>query len=152
MEWIVHSIFFLESSVSFLSVKIWMEGTYDMPYKNNFFVTTRPNRIGDFAEMQIISYNFIILKHIFRSIHNFERYWCWKSDYHFFGTICIANPWFSWCIVYDCNTRSIPNNSTCCKLRLVFSNIPQHKLRSLQRRRRKFIHWGGTRIFSNFLN
>ena len=30
-----------------LSVKIWMEGTYDMPYKNPyFFVTTEPNQMG----------------------------------------------------------------------------------------------------------
>ena len=39
-----------------------------------------------FAEMQINSYSFIILlKSIFRSIHNFEKFWCWKSDYHFLG-------------------------------------------------------------------
>ena len=42
-----------------------MEGTYDMPYKNPyFFVTTEPNRMGFFAEMQIISYSIIILKYI----------------------------------------------------------------------------------------
>ena len=42
-----------------------MEGTYDMPYKNPyFFVTTKPKSDAVFAEMQIISPNFIILKHI----------------------------------------------------------------------------------------
>ena len=41
-----------------------MEGTYDMPYTNPyFFMTTEPNWMGVFAEMQTISYNFIILKH-----------------------------------------------------------------------------------------
>ena len=36
-----------------------------MPYKSPyFFVTTEPNRMGVFAELQIISYNSIILKHI----------------------------------------------------------------------------------------
>ena len=39
-----------------------MEGTYDMPYKiPYFFVTTELNRMFFFAEMQIISYNLIIL-------------------------------------------------------------------------------------------
>ena len=42
-----------------------MEGTYDKhnkyPY---FFVTTEPNRKGFSPIMQIISYSFIILKHI----------------------------------------------------------------------------------------
>ena len=34
-------------SVSLLSVNIWKEGTYDMPYKNPyFFVTPEPNRMG----------------------------------------------------------------------------------------------------------
>ena len=34
-------------SVSLLSVKIWMEGTYDMPSKNAyFFATTEPNQMG----------------------------------------------------------------------------------------------------------
>ena len=49
--------------------KTWMEGTYDIPNKNpQLFVTTEPNRMGFsvkfFTEMQIISYIFIILKHI----------------------------------------------------------------------------------------
>ena len=61
---------------------------YDMPYKNRLFlkrgynVTTPPETKSDafmlilrrrFAEMQIISYNFIILKRlydVFRSSHN----------------------------------------------------------------------------------
>ena len=53
-------------SASLLSVKTWMEGTRDMPYKNPyFFMTNGPNRMpGFFVEMQIISYSFIILKHI----------------------------------------------------------------------------------------
>ena len=52
VEFTVHCVY----SVSLLSVKIWMEGTYDMPYTNlNFFVTTEPNRMGF-------------------SIHNFEIY------------------------------------------------------------------------------
>ena len=55
------------------SVTIWMERTYNMSYKNPyFFVTTEPNWMGVFAEMQIISYSFVILKY-FRSIQNFER-------------------------------------------------------------------------------
>ena len=34
-------------SASLFSVKTWMEGTHDMPYKNPyFFVTTGPNRMG----------------------------------------------------------------------------------------------------------
>ena len=42
-----------------------MEGTYDIPNKNpHFFVTTEPNRMGFFAEVQIVSYISIILKHI----------------------------------------------------------------------------------------
>ena len=43
-----------------------MESTDDKHNKNPyFFVTTEPNRMrGVFAEMQIISYSFIILKHI----------------------------------------------------------------------------------------
>ena len=45
--------------------KTWMVGTYDIPNKNPlFFVTTEPNWMGFFAEMQIISYIFILLKHI----------------------------------------------------------------------------------------
>ena len=59
-------------SVGLLSVKIWMEGSYDMPYKNPYcFVTAEPN--GVFAERQIIIYNFIILKHI-QINSQFERY------------------------------------------------------------------------------
>ena len=49
-------------SVSLLSVKIWMEGAYDRPYKNPyFFVTTDywTKSDGVFAEMHIISYNSI---------------------------------------------------------------------------------------------
>ena len=43
----------------------WMEGTYDISNKNpNFFVTTEPNLKEFFAEMQIISYISIILKHV----------------------------------------------------------------------------------------
>ena len=41
-----------------------MESNYDKHNKNPyFFATTKPNRMGFFAEMQI-SYSFIILKHI----------------------------------------------------------------------------------------
>ena len=40
-----------------------MEGTYDILNQNPQFVTTEPNR-KVFAEMQIISYIFIILKHM----------------------------------------------------------------------------------------
>ena len=49
-------------SVSLLSVKILMEGTYDMFYKNPyFFVTTGQTKSdGVFVKMQIISYKFII--------------------------------------------------------------------------------------------
>ena len=42
-----------------------MEGTYDMPYKKSLFLYDYWTQSdGVFAEMQIISYNFIILKHI----------------------------------------------------------------------------------------
>ena len=43
-----------------------MEGTYDSKHKKNpyYFVTTEPNQMAFFAKMQIISYSFIILKHI----------------------------------------------------------------------------------------
>ena len=55
-------------SASLFSVKTWMEGTHDMPYKYPyFFVTTGPNRMIFFrfsTEMPITSYSFIILKHI----------------------------------------------------------------------------------------
>ena len=45
--------------------KTGMEGTYDVPNTNpHFFVTTQLNRMGFFAELQIICYNVIILKHI----------------------------------------------------------------------------------------
>ena len=75
-------------SVSLLSVKIWMEGTYDMPYKNPyFFVTTKPKSDAVFAEMQIISSNFIILKHsqinsLFREILMLK---VWFFFFFFFG-------------------------------------------------------------------
>ena len=36
----------LQQSVGLLSVKTWMEGTFDIPYKNpQFFVITEPNHI-----------------------------------------------------------------------------------------------------------
>ena len=42
-----NSVFIVLCSVSFFSVKTWMEGTRDVPYKNPyFFVTTGPNRMG----------------------------------------------------------------------------------------------------------
>ena len=43
-----------------------MEGTYyDIPYKNlYFFVATAPNQVGIFGKMQMISYSFIISKHV----------------------------------------------------------------------------------------
>ena len=53
-------------SVSLLSVKIWMEGSYDMTFliKSLFLHDYWTKSDGVFAEMQIISYYFIILKHI----------------------------------------------------------------------------------------
>ena len=53
-------------SESLLSVKTWTEGTNDMPYKNPYFFRDNwAKSDGVFAEMQIISYSFImILKHI----------------------------------------------------------------------------------------
>ena len=48
-------------SVSLISVKTWTEGTYDIPFKNPYFlVTSEPNREVFFAEMQTISC-FVIL-------------------------------------------------------------------------------------------
>ena len=45
VEFNAHLIVYI--SVSILSVKIWMEGTCDMPYKNPYFiVTTEPNWMG----------------------------------------------------------------------------------------------------------
>ena len=45
--------------------KTWMEGTYDIPNKNpHFFLNNWTKSDGVFAKMQIISYSFIILKHI----------------------------------------------------------------------------------------
>ena len=60
-----HIILCLLRSVSLPSVKAWMEGTYDIPYKNHyFFVTTEPNQMEFSVIMQISSYRFIILEHI----------------------------------------------------------------------------------------
>ena len=43
----------------------WMEGTHDMPYKKSLFLRDYWTKSdGVFAEMQIISYSFIFLKHI----------------------------------------------------------------------------------------
>ena len=39
---------------------------------------------GVFGKMQIISYSFIILKHIEIDSQS-ESYWCWKSDCNLFG-------------------------------------------------------------------
>ena len=51
------------SSVSLLSVKILMEGTYDMPYKKSIFLCDYWTKSdGVFAEMQMISYSFVIIK------------------------------------------------------------------------------------------
>ena len=65
-----------------------MEGTYDIPNKNpNFFVTTGTKSDGVFAEMQIISYIFIILKHIQVS-SQFRKILMLKVRLNFFGTLC----------------------------------------------------------------
>ena len=66
MEFWVHCV------ASLLSVKTWMEGTRDMPYKNP--ISLGVNKIGwDFAEMQKISYSFINpIKSI--QMNNFESY------------------------------------------------------------------------------
>ena len=68
-----------------------MEGTYDMPYKNPyFFVTTEPNWMGVFAEKQIISHNFIILK-AYTDQFTISKDTCIDAEslVIFFGTICI---------------------------------------------------------------
>ena len=75
-----------EMRVSFLSKFGW-KGLMTCLIKSLFLRDYWIKSDGVFAEMQIISYNFINLS-IFRSICNFERYWCWKSDYHFL-TICV---------------------------------------------------------------
>ena len=51
-------------------LKNWIEGTYDIPNRNPyFFVTTEPNQVGFFAEMQIIRTSVRILQaYIFRLI------------------------------------------------------------------------------------
>ena len=53
------------TSVKMTSVKTWMEGTNDIPYKNSYFcVTTEPKSDGVFDKMQIISYIVKIGNHI----------------------------------------------------------------------------------------
>ena len=47
------------------------------------------NSDGVFGKMQIISYSFKVLKHIWELIYNVESYWCWKSGCNFFLTIGI---------------------------------------------------------------
>ena len=84
-------------SVSLLSVKIWMEGTYDMPYKKKkkkkkkiLISSWLLNQMGCyffFAEMQIISSNCIILKHI-QINSQFRKILMLKVQLSFFGTIC----------------------------------------------------------------
>ena len=68
-----------------LMYKTWMESTYDKQQKSIFLCDYWTKSDGVFTEMQIISYSFIILKHIQIDLH-FESYWCWKSDCNFFGT------------------------------------------------------------------
>ena len=41
--------------------KTWIEGTYDIPYKKKIPISSWTKSDGVFAEMQIISYIFIIL-------------------------------------------------------------------------------------------
>ena len=66
-----------------------MEGTYDMPYKNSYFVvtkmTTEPNQVGFIARIQIISYNFINLKHIQINSQFQKLLMLKKSDCNFLG-------------------------------------------------------------------
>ena len=65
--------------------KTWMKGAYDIPNKNPyFFMTTEPNWMGVFVEMQIISYIFIILKHIQVSSH-FQKLLMLKVQLSLFG-------------------------------------------------------------------
>ena len=51
---------------------------------SSFFVTTEPNRMGFFAEMQIISYNCIVLKHI-QINSQFQKILMLKFRLSFFG-------------------------------------------------------------------
>ena len=60
-HWIPHSFWMVYADV----YKTWMEGTYDIPNKKSTFLCdywTKSDRV--LTEMQIISYIFIILKHI----------------------------------------------------------------------------------------
>ena len=60
-QWTRNSLLILNGLCRFM-YKTWMESTYGKPNINPyFFVTTEPNRMGFFAEMQIISDSFIIL-------------------------------------------------------------------------------------------
>ena len=62
-HWIPHSFWMVYADV--YVYKTWMEGTYDIPNKKSIFLHDyRTKSNGVFAEMQIISYIFIILKHI----------------------------------------------------------------------------------------
>ena len=52
--------------------------------RNFFFIIyywTKSDRV--FGQMQIITYSVIILNHTL--IHNFESFWCWKSNFIIFG-------------------------------------------------------------------
>ena len=82
-QWTRNSLILLNGLCRFM-YKTWMESTYDKPIKkkSTFLRDYWTNSDGVFAEMQIISYSFLFLKH--RLIYNFESYWLWKSDCNFF--------------------------------------------------------------------
>ena len=51
--------------IMLMYLKNWIEGTYDIPKRSPyFFVTTEPNQVGFFAEMQMIRTSVRILRHI----------------------------------------------------------------------------------------
>ena len=60
-----------------------MEGTHDkhnkIPY---FFGTTEPNQMGFLPRCRYLV-TLLLSQSIIRLIHNFESYWCWKSDCNF---------------------------------------------------------------------
>ena len=88
-----------------------MEWTYDIPYKNLHFVTTENKSDGVFAEIQIMSYILIFLKHIQVS-SQFQKILMLKIRLSFLGTICKHES----LSFYNVNSSSInvinSNNST----------------------------------------
>ena len=92
-HWIPHSFWMVYADVGLNLYKTWMEGTYDIrkKKKSTFLCDYWTKSDGVFAEMQIISYIFLILKDIQVSSQFRKKLLILKVWLSFFsGTICRA--------------------------------------------------------------